>query len=99
MTTDDIGVGFMLASWSIWMVSLFAYGKMQREVARLAPPETNRPLRNLFQAMDRRRVFREHRRLFRKSTRRSFVRACEIASILLFLFGFILFILSSRIHV
>jgi len=99
MANDDLALGLMLAGWCIWMVGLGAYGKIQTEVARLAPPKTNRPFRNLFEAINRRRVWREHRRLFPRSTRRSFVRVCEIVSALFFLFGFILFMVSSRVHV
>jgi hypothetical protein len=75
------------------MVGLFAYGKMQAEVARLAPPKTNRPLRNLFEATNMSRVWSEHKRLFPKSPRRSFVRACGIAALLILLSGLILSIM------
>ncbi len=55
---------------------------MVRDVARLSPPKTNRPLRNLIEAHRVSRVWREHRRLFPNSKRRRFVLLFDIAAAL-----------------
>jgi hypothetical protein len=54
----------MFAGWMFFMIRLEIHNEMQRVVARLAPPKTNRPLKNLAEALNWKRVHKEYERLF-----------------------------------
>lgn len=58
-----LGMGFLF-------VRIVIHNQMQVVVARLAPPKTNRPLKNLFEAIGTRRVRKEYQRLFPIQARR-----------------------------
>ncbi len=64
------------------IITGWVWETMVRDVARLSPPKTNRPLRNLTEAHRVSRVWREHGRLFPNSKRRRFVLVFVIAAAL-----------------
>jgi hypothetical protein len=61
-----LGMGFMF-------VRIVIHNQMHRVVAKLAPPKTNRPLKNLFESLSTSRVRREYQRLFPKRAKRKFL--------------------------
>ena len=71
------------------LVGIVIHNQMQQVVARLAPPKTNHPLKNLFEAISTSRVRREYLRLFpRQAKKKLFVsRVTSIVGIVLILIG------------
>jgi len=71
MTEHSVGLILMLLGMAFLFVRIEIHNQMQRVVAKLAPPKTNRPVKNLFEAIDMPRVRSEYRRLFPKRARRN----------------------------
>ena len=92
MTQTSIGIGAMVIGIALLDVRVIIQGQMQRVVAKLAPPKTNRPLKNLFEALNRQCVRREYRRLFPARARKKFLvmRITSIAGALCILIGIFL---------
>jgi hypothetical protein len=63
----------MLLGMGLLFVRVEIQNHMQRVIAKLVPPKTNRPLKNLFEAANKSRVRREYQRLFPKRARRKFL--------------------------
>jgi hypothetical protein len=54
----------MFIGMAFFWVCIGIHNQMQQVVAQLAPPKTNRPLKNLSEATNPSRVRREYHRLF-----------------------------------
>jgi hypothetical protein len=73
MTRDSFGVGLIFLGVLVFQVRLVIEGQMRRLVARLAPPKTNRPFKNLAEALNTRRVRTEYERLFPVRAKQKFL--------------------------
>jgi hypothetical protein len=73
MTRHSFGLLLMLLGMAFWFIGGGLFSQMLRIVAKLAPPKTNRPFKNLFEANNRSRVRREYQRLFPEGARRKFL--------------------------
>ena len=92
MTRESVAGGMLLFGVLLVNVRFFIQGRMQRVVAKLAPPATNRPLKNLSEALNTKRVHREYQRLFPVQAKKKFLlmRIVTIAGALCFLAGMLL---------
>ena len=70
MTGHSLGLTMSVVGMAFLSVRIMIHNQMQQVVAKLAPPKTNQPLKNLFQAISTSRVRSEYRRLFPKRARR-----------------------------
>jgi len=79
----------MILGMGLLFVRIVVHNQMQGVVAKLAPPKTNRPLKNLFEAISTSRVRREYQRLFPKRAKRKFLlsRITTLIGILFLLIG------------
>jgi hypothetical protein len=73
MTGHSLGVTMMFLGMAFLYVRVVIHSQMQELVAKLAPPKTNRPLKNLLEAINTSRVRSEYKRLFPKRARRKFL--------------------------
>ena len=91
MLPRSYGPPIMFIGMAFLLVRIVIHEQMQQIVAKLAPPKTNRPLKNLIEAIDYGRVRREFRRLFPKQARKKFlvVRVTTIIGILFLLAGLV----------
>jgi hypothetical protein len=80
MTGHSLGLTMMFLGMTFLFVRIVIHNQMQQVIAKLAPPKTNRPLKNLFEAINTSRVRSEYRRLFPKRARRKFL-LCRIGTI------------------
>lgn len=64
MAQGPLGLVLIATGMACLYVSIGVRSGMQKAVAKLAPPKTNRPLKNLSEALDMSRVKREYQRLF-----------------------------------
>ncbi len=71
MTGHSLGSVMMFLGFAFFWICIGIHNQMQRLVARMAPPKTNRPLKNLGEALNSRRVWKEYRRLFPKRAERN----------------------------
>jgi Na+-transporting methylmalonyl-CoA/oxaloacetate decarboxylase gamma subunit len=92
MQRNSYGLLMMFLGMGFLFVRIVIHNQMQRVVARLAPPKTNRPLKNLFEAINTSRVRREYQRLFPTRARRKFLvsRITTIVGIVCMLVGIFL---------
>jgi hypothetical protein len=70
MTGHSLGLTIMFLGMAFLFVRIVIHNQMQQIVAKLAPPKTNRPLKNLFEATSTSRVRNEYEQLFPKRARR-----------------------------
>jgi hypothetical protein len=89
MTRHSFGLLLTLLGVGCWSIAGGLFNQMLRIVAKLAPPKTNRPFKNLFEANNRSRVRREYQRLFPEQARRKFllIRISTLIGIVFFLAG------------
>ena len=89
MTKHSIGLMMVGLGVVFFWVRGWIQERMQHVVAKLAPPKTNRPLKNLLEALDSSRVRKEYERLFPERARRKFLamRICTIAGAVCILLG------------
>jgi hypothetical protein len=92
MTRHSLGGAVIVLGWLLLMVRIGIHNQMQRIVARLVPPKTNRPFQNFREATDPKRVRREYERLFPSRARRKFLwmRVTSIAAAICVLIGIVL---------
>jgi hypothetical protein len=72
MTGHSLGVAMLFLGMAFLYVRLAIHSQMQEVVAKLAPPKTNRPLKNLFEAINTSCVRREYQRLFPKRASKNY---------------------------
>ena len=70
MTRHSFGLLLLLLGMAFFWINAGIHFQMMVIVARLAPPETNRPAKNLSDAMNLSRVRKEYQRLFPERARR-----------------------------
>jgi len=85
-----IGLGLVVIGMFLWIAAIFVFSGLTRDVARVAPPKTNRPLLNLLETNDLGRVWREHKRHFPNNRRRKAVAILTVAAALCAYLGFYL---------
>lgn len=92
MTERSIGVGLAFAGIGIAQLRIVIQSQMQRVVARLAPPKTNRPFKNLAEALSTKRVREEYKRLFPVRAKAKFfwMRVVTVVGIICFVTGIFL---------
>jgi len=92
MSRNSFGLLLIFAGMSVWGYGGHLFNQMLRVVKKLAPPKTNRPFKNLFEAGNRWRVRREYQRLFPKQARKKFliIRVTTVAGIVLIFLGIFL---------
>jgi succinate dehydrogenase hydrophobic anchor subunit len=89
MMGHSLGLVMMFLGMVFFWVAGEIHNQMQRAVARFAPPETNRPLKNLSEATNPSRVRREYQRLFPSRARRKFllIRISAVVGVVCLLLG------------
>jgi hypothetical protein len=71
---SSFGVILIFVSLPFGLASVYFSYRLTRDVARVAPPKTNKPYQNFVEATNFARVWREHLRHFpRNSRRRAYV--------------------------
>jgi hypothetical protein len=92
MTRHSFGLGLACFGMILLWVRIGIQNHMQHVVARLAPPKTNRPFKNLAEALDWKRVRTEYERLFPVRSRGKFmwIRVTTITGAIFLVIGFIL---------
>jgi len=83
VANDSLANGLLLLGALFWIVAAALFRGLTKDVARAAPPEPNRPLRNAFEANNPRRIWREHAKQFPNSARRKTIVALAAVSITL----------------
>jgi hypothetical protein len=84
---DDAALYLFLSGLALWIVGAVLMGRLVRDVARVAPPKTNRPFKNLSEANSLVRVWREHVKHFPASGRRTAFVIVIVAAFACFGFG------------
>jgi hypothetical protein len=89
VTRQYISVVALVLAWLLLMVRLHIQEQMQRVVARMAPPKTNRPFKNFAEATNASRVRREYFRLVPVRAKKKFLlmRILALTSIVCLVIG------------
>jgi hypothetical protein len=85
-----VGFSLFVAGILLGWVAVYFNWTMQTDVKRLAPSAAT-GLRKLYETIDNRRVWREHRRLLPESKTRGRTKVFLILSVTFALIGFVLF--------
>jgi hypothetical protein len=92
MTRQFFGAAIIALGWVLVTITIGIQIQMQLTVARLAPPKTDQPFQNLWEALSQKRIRREYERLYPDSAKRKllWMRAISIAAAVCILIGVVL---------